>query len=321
MLTRESCHPLLDGIKHIGGRLVFPEGMSRRLKFRKMLARTGYDTVIDLQNNFASRWLTTALKPERIFRYRRARLNRTLRIYFPRLKNRIRIPEPVPLGYLRSVSKLAVTDDKRGLELGIDADWLKSAKSILASYHENAGLPIETVPLIISPGARHFTKMWQTERWVDLLKLCYQHGFTSQVVIGGIDDMSVAAEIMSGLNHVVLAAAGKTTLGEMTALLSLGNILVTGDSGPMHVAAAVRTPVVAIFGPTVPEFGFAPFRCQSRIVQIDNLECRPCAPHGSKICPRGHFRCMTDISVDMVADAIHSLTGVPDRKAAGETAK
>jgi heptosyltransferase-2 len=79
--------------------------------------------------------------------------------------------------------------------------------------------------------------------------------------------------------------------------------VVVNDTGLMHLAAAVATPVVAVFGPTVRSFGFAPRGADHRILEVPGLACRPCSLHGSARCPRGHFRCMLEIEAPPVIEA------------------
>ena len=96
---------------------------------------------------------------------------------------------------------------------------------------------------------------------------------------------------------------GKTDLLLSAAIISKARLAITNDSAPAHIAAAVGTPVVAIFGPTVPSFGFAPYSDKSTVVDIGNLYCRPCTRHGSKTCPQGHFRCMKKLLPEKIVEA------------------
>jgi heptosyltransferase-2 len=93
---------------------------------------------------------------------------------------------------------------------------------------------------------------------------------------------------------------GKTTLREFMWLCSFCKVFIGCDTGLSHIAAALGVPTVVIFGPTLPEFGFVPLG-DVKVVQTDEeLECRPCSPHGPKICPEGHHRCMESISAERV---------------------
>ena len=77
-------------------------------------------------------------------------------------------------------------------------------------------------------------------------------------------------------------------------------LFITNDSGPMHIATAFDVPTLAIFGPTTRELGFFPYGEGHRVVEVKDLACRPCALHGGKKCPLGHFKCMKDIHADEV---------------------
>jgi heptosyltransferase-2 len=90
-------------------------------------------------------------------------------------------------------------------------------------------------------------------------------------------------------------------------LIRRATALVTNDSSPQHLASAVGTPTVTIFGPTVPEFGFGPLAPGSRTVGNGSLDCRPCDRHGPRVCPLGHWRCMNEITADEVAHMVRTV--------------
>jgi heptosyltransferase-2 len=100
---------------------------------------------------------------------------------------------------------------------------------------------------------------------------------------------------------------GMTDLRELCALVRKADLVITGDSAPMHIAWAFDIPTVAIFGSTVPELGFAPATDSCRVVELKGLECRPCSDHGPATCPLGHFQCMKGVSVSMVYDACRKM--------------
>ena len=96
---------------------------------------------------------------------------------------------------------------------------------------------------------------------------------------------------------------GKTSLTEAAAILARCSVVLTNDSGPMHVSVAVGTPTVALFGSTTKELGFFPYGIGHTVIEKE-LPCRPCGLHGRKKCPQGHFRCMKDITADEVYEAV-----------------
>jgi ADP-heptose:LPS heptosyltransferase len=84
-------------------------------------------------------------------------------------------------------------------------------------------------------------------------------------------------------------------------------LLITNDSSLLHIAAAVNTPVTAIFGSSVQEFGFTPFRVPAKVVESADVSCRPCSHIGRNHCPKKHFDCMQKISVTAVREQVEAL--------------
>ena len=97
----------------------------------------------------------------------------------------------------------------------------------------------------------------------------------------------------------------KTALRELFALTAAADVLVTGDSGPMHIATAVDTPALAMFGPTCREWGFFPSGEKDRVIQV-SMPCRPCSLHGSGSCPRGNA-CIMNISPERMLEELKDM--------------
>lgn len=152
-------------------------------------------------------------------------------------------------------------------------------------------------PLVaLHPYATHAHKAWLPQYWQALA------------------DALTAAKIpyfVVGQGHSVIKNpradfSNSTSLRECCALIAEADILITGDSGPMHLAGAVQTPVIALFGPTCEEWGFFPAGEKDKVLEIKGLSCRPCSLHGSKACTH-HSACMNDITPDMVMEEVESL--------------
>lgn len=160
-------------------------------------------------------------------------------------------------------------------------------------------------PLVaLAPGS-----IWGTKRWPgypELARLLAPHA--RLVAIGGVGDAPLAAEIVqeAGAGRV-LDAMGRLSLLASAELIARCRVLVTNDSAPQHLASAMDTPTVAIFGPTVPSFGFGPLATRRAVMGHDTLPCRPCHRHGPETCPLGHWRCMTEIAASAVAARVHEL--------------
>lgn len=155
----------------------------------------------------------------------------------------------------------------------------------------------------VAPGS-----IWGTKRWPHYAELAAAVA-APIVVIGGPEDAALAAQVTAAATGRAWSAAGALGLRAAAALLERAAVLVTNDSVPLHLATAVHTPVVAIFGPTVPEFGFGPRGPRDVVVQQTGLACRPCSAHGPRVCPLGHHRCMVELSVERVAAAVAGISG------------
>ena len=138
------------------------------------------------------------------------------------------------------------------------------------------------------------------------------------VVVGGLEDRGLGDEIVraveaGGGRWRAANGCGGLTLRHSAEVIRRAAVLVTNDSAPLHFAQAVGTPTVAIFGSTVPTFGFGPRGAHDRVVQRDGLSCRPCSAHGPPSCPLGHHLCMKSLSVEDVLLAIEE-TGALHRR-------
>ena len=156
----------------------------------------------------------------------------------------------------------------------------------------------------IAPGTVWNTKQWLKERFIELAGRLISSGFTP-VLVGGNEDAVLCQSIAQSVSiGNIIVAAGGLTLLQSAELIRRCRVLVTNDSAPMHLAVAMRTPVVAVFGATVPEFGFAPYGQYDVVVETNGLSCRPCSIHGGDECPITTFDCMVDISSETVHDSV-----------------
>lgn len=155
----------------------------------------------------------------------------------------------------------------------------------------------------IAPGSVWGTKRWTPGGYGKLVDSIVEKYGVKVMLIGSPAERESGNEIMAITKTKPVDMIGKTTLSQLGALMSRSSLLVGNDSAPGHVAAATGVPVVTIFGPTSPSFGYAPYGKNVQIVE-KALSCRPCHHHGPMVCPKEHFRCMRDITVNDVMDAI-----------------
>ncbi|HXO85842.1 MAG TPA: lipopolysaccharide heptosyltransferase II [Gemmatimonadales bacterium] len=164
----------------------------------------------------------------------------------------------------------------------------------------------------LAPGS-----IWGSKRWPYFAELAAALGTKSGiVVVGGKDDTALGEAVVQAVRpsgRRAVNACGRLTLRQSAALIGRAALLVTNDSAPLHLATAMGTPVVALFGPTVTEFGFGPLRVGDVALGLDGLRCRPCSPHGPPACPLGHHRCMRELTVTAVLAAIEELGALRPR--------
>jgi heptosyltransferase-2 len=161
-----------------------------------------------------------------------------------------------------------------------------------AAWLESAGIRDPFV--VLAPGS-----IWGTKRWGKYPDLAARLDLPV-VVLGGPEDRELAIAVVAAARGPAASAAGVLPIRASAAVLERAAALVSNDSLPLHLAQAVDTPVVAVFGPTVPAFGFGPQGEHDAIAEVAGLACRPCSRHGPQRCPLGHHRCMHDLDVDRV---------------------
>jgi heptosyltransferase II len=174
----------------------------------------------------------------------------------------------------------------------------QAVDALLASH----GVGDEEPLILLAPGS-----VWGTKRWPFYPELAQQlKGSGRIVVIGGEEDRPLADAIIAAVPNAV-PATGQVTLLASAELIGRASVIVTNDSAPQHLASAMGTPTVVIFGPTVPTFGFGPLAPRSIVLGIDALPCRPCDRHGPEKCPLVHHNCMRTLGVGDVFTATQSL--------------
>jgi heptosyltransferase-2 len=192
-----------------------------------------------------------------------------------------------------------------GTELSIaltvpDAGRAEADAALADAGVEGAGI------VVLAPGSRWPTKRWPAERFARVANLIRETLDAAVVLSGGEADRAVARDVASLAAGPVSDLTGRLSVAGWIALLARARLLVSNDSAAAHVAAAVDTPVVAVFGPTVPGQGFAPLGARSRVVEAE-LPCRPCGRHGAERCRRGDLACMRNVRAEDVLAAALGL--------------
>ena len=162
--------------------------------------------------------------------------------------------------------------------------------------------------VVLAPGSAWPTKRWPADRFARAADLIREALGAAVVLSGGEGDRAVARDVARRAEGPLADLTGRLSVAGWIALLARARVVVSNDSAAAHVAAAVDTPVVAVFGPTVPAQGFAPLGERSRVVEAE-LPCRPCGRHGAWRCRRGDLACMQSVHAEDVAAEALRLIG------------
>jgi heptosyltransferase-2 len=167
----------------------------------------------------------------------------------------------------------------------------------------DAGVASGDALAAVAPGS-----IWETKRWPYFPELARRLSAEHRVVVvGSAADTPLAAAIVAASGGRAIDATGRLSLLGSAELIRRCTLLVTNDSAPQHLASAVGTPTLTVFGPTVPAFGFGPLAPGSAVIGHAALSCRPCHPHGPERCPLGHWRCMRELTAEAVAERALAL--------------
>jgi len=273
------------------------DGAIGKVRMAAELRRRRFDAALLLQNAFDAALLSFLARiPERAGYATDGRwilLTHPVRVapdilarheveYYLHLLERLGIPRPESPSL-----RVAVTEDERA-----------AMASLLERRGINRGKPV----LAINPGATYGSaKRWYPDRFAAVADALSEEWGAGVVVLGSAAEAPLAGEIEAEMRRPPVNLAGRTTVREMMALLSLSSFLVSNDSGPMHIGAALGVPLVAIFGPTDWR-RTSPWASRSRIVR-GNVDCSPCM---LRECNRGH-ECMLGVTAEMVIDAARGL--------------
>lgn len=280
------------------------EGFEGLRRLKKKLRGEEYDTVVDIHGSLRSGFLRTGLGAQRVFTINKRKHERFMLVRFK--KNLYSDIVSVADRYIEPLEKIGVRSDGKGPELHIPDEVLfgvsgKMATLRLNRYERTIGL---------CPTSRHFTKRWPEDRYIALGVRFARENDGKVLIFGGKDDVPLTSRIAVRINEQAGAEratdlSGQLSLLETAAALEYCDVVVSNDSGLMHIASAMHRKLVAVFGSTVREFGFFPYG--GTVVERQGLTCRPCSHIGRPTCPEGHFRCMKEVEVEDVFQHVQRL--------------
>ncbi|NNE25600.1 MAG: glycosyltransferase family 9 protein [Saprospiraceae bacterium] len=255
------------------------------------LVTENFDYVVDLHNNYRSKKVSRALQIP-VFRIKKERIGLWLLTNLGIGKfQRTHIVDR----FLKVIQPLA--------------DGM-SSQSIMPQFHpgkEFKARDLSEEYMVIAIGAAYFTKQIPIHILLEVI-----NGVHIQcVLIGGEMDLPRAEKLISKLDKRVVSLVGKLNISESASIIQKARVVLAGDTGMMHIANALGTPLVAVFGSTHPMLGYSPYNPSRNgkniVVENNGLSCRPCTKQGKHKCPKKHFKCMLELNSGDIIDKIQAF--------------
>lgn len=290
-LTKSAFSSLLDSNPHVDRLWLLESGESIRAISNRLQEET-FDYIVDLHHNIRSIGISKLLKVK-TFRFNKLNFEKWLFVNF----KWNRLPDVhIVDRYIDTVEPLGAVNDKAGLDFFIrDQNHYPIEEPSFQNY------------VVFAVGAAHKTKQVPVSQAVPLLNYIS----APIVLIGGPDDRERADRIADGTCGPVLNLVGKLNIQQSASVMDQANLVMAPDTGMMHIAAALKKPIVLFWGSTSKEFGMYPYFGKHSIpvknVKVDGLKCRPCTKYGKSQCPRGHFKCMLQWNPMRVAEEVEDF--------------
>lgn len=244
------------------------------------LKSNNYNYVIDLHNNMRTMRVKQHLKTPS-YSFPKLNIQKWL---LTALKINILPHTHIVDRYFKTLKKFKIQNDGKGLDFFISSNAVVKDADIPATHL------FGFIAIVI--GAAHRTKQLPVFK---LIELCKQINYPI-ILLGGKEDAKAGAEIAAIDDVKIYNSCGKFSLHESADLVRRSKLVITHDTGLMHIAAAFKKPILSVWGNTVPKFGMTPYygniASPNIIFEVKGLACRPCSKIGHHKCPKGHFKCM-----------------------------
>ncbi|MCK4590992.1 MAG: glycosyltransferase family 9 protein [Candidatus Latescibacteria bacterium] len=321
LLVYSKYRDLYDKDRRLTDLISLPPSPASFFDLLRKLRKMRFDTILDLHCNIKSLLIRMLVPAGRKVSYRKGHWRRALMVRAARLKapgrrrfllapcrpvaellcQKTRTHHTVEL-FLKPLRRLGVETTMRPPRLFIQPEAAAEVEGFLSQNDVSA----EQVLIGIAPGARWSAKRWTTSGFAQVCDQLLKDPNIRLIFLGNQADLDFTQQILTRMGGKPLVATGQFGLKGLVAAIGRCSLLLTNDSGPMHIATALEIPVVAIFGPTHPKLGFSPLGPRDVLLHAD-LRCSPCSLHGEKRCILKHRQCMEQITPETVFEAIRRV--------------
>ncbi len=274
-------------------------GLSGFMRLISELRSCDFDLLVDLHANLRSFLVRHLVKSRVKLKYRKRWLRRLLMVHFKFLKTR---PVSTVNSYLEVLKQLNVNPTENRILVFLNPEDVDFLDHFLLEQRVKK----DDIVVGVHPGAKWETKRWNEEKFARVCQSLVEKLGCKIVLLGDADEAKLVQLIGKDIPTERLVKTIGLPLGRVMSLIKRCDCFITNDSGPMHIASALRVPVVAIFGPTHPKLGFSPSGSRNVVLCADG-KCSPCSLHGEKRCSKKSRFCMDLIEPDMVIEAVERL--------------
>ncbi len=260
------------------------------------LKSENYDIILDLQKNLRSHRIRRALGAKS-FAFHKLNLLKWLTVNFKFHK----LPDKHLVDrYFEGLEDLGVINDGLGLDFFVSEKNEVKVESISPILNKEY--------TAIALGAQHKTKVPPESKWIELIRNLKG----PIVLLGGNGDKKLAERLTSLDPERVFNTCGNFNIQQSADIIRQCKVMISPDTGLMHIAAAFKKPLISIWGNTIPEFGMYPYMPSNDIpvfrFEVEDLSCRPCSKLGYAECPKGHFKCMMDQDMVKIAETADKIS-------------
>jgi len=269
-------------------------------KLKSGIQKGSYDLVIDAHNNLKTLYLKLFLKSKKLT-FKKYSFRKFLLVNFK--INLMKNLQPITGRYCDIISSLTAkkpNDLKPEIFTNSLSDQNKN-KGLQYNIHEDKKITIGIVP-----SSNHFTKTYPPGKYIELIN-SFDRNKYKFLLFGKGNDRKNIEVIASQTGSNVTNLCDILNINELAETMEKCSLIISGDTGPMHIAEAVNTPLVMLAGSSVKEFGFYPQTSNAVVMERDGLSCRPCSHIGRSRCPKGHFKCMNDLTPAAVSEKMIEL--------------
>lgn len=287
-LTKKKYLPLIEKNSYISKVYSFDVSIKEVISD---LRNEKYDFIIDLHKNWRSLYLRLFLSRP-VLSFKKLNVNKFLYVL---TKHNFMPNEHLVDRMFLGLRKLKLYYDGEGLDYFFSSDILQLPLKIKKFIDEHK------LVYAFCIGGTYYTKRCPNHKVIEIINMLGK----PVLVLGGKQDENNASEILAYLTVPAISCCGITSIDQSAQIINISKLVISNDTGMMHIAAAQRKPIISLWGNTVPEFGMYPllpnsFEPKPLIAQVKGLPCRPCSKLGYHHCPKKHFKCMNDIDLSEI---------------------